>query len=299
MPGTPETDAGHTFTRSDKYYFDVVVFEVEGTLYRVLKEWFTRWSNSLFSDMFSLPQSQAGVREGASDEKPIRLVGCTKAEFESLLELMSPSDGPGLPLPELTKEQWIAVLKLGRLWDMPKPAALAIEKLDAPKLSPTEQVLLGKAYGVPTWLKTGYTALVRRLSGDMTLEELAPLGFETVSRILWAANRAQNAFERNRDIKGVWVRKEELNCSWCWKTNSTLRQHGGEDDTKCHFCQRPLSDIHGVTVVDRPYTYLVRGIDVPVEADPSYEREPDVFDEKVQEIFGEEIEDAQRRNPCN
>ncbi|KAJ3513184.1 hypothetical protein NMY22_g15116 [Coprinellus aureogranulatus] len=289
MPDTPETDSGLTFTRSDRYYFDVVVFEVEGTLYRVLKDWFTKWSNSLFSDMFSLPQSRAGSREGASDENPIRLVGCTKAEFESLLELMSPrrlpyaldSDGPESSPPALTKEQWIGVLKLGRLWDMPKAAALAIEKLEAPKLSPTEQVLLGKTYGVPTWLKTGYTALVRRLSGDMTLEE------------------AQKAFERNRDIKGVWVRKEELSCSWCWKTNGTLMQHGGEDDTKCHLCQRPLSDIHSVTVVDRPYTYLVRGIEVPVEADPSYERESDVFDQKVEEIFGEEIEDARRRNSCH
>jgi hypothetical protein len=89
--------------------------------------------------MFSLPQAPKGenqqVREGDTDENPISLVGCTKSEFESLLELMNPRcatlsnrgedishssnrDGPGVP--HLIKEQWMGVLKLGRLWDMPK-----------------------------------------------------------------------------------------------------------------------------------------------------------------------------------
>ena len=44
--------------------------------------------------MFSLPQAPQGVnqevREGDTDGNPIRLVGCTKSEFESLLELMNP-----------------------------------------------------------------------------------------------------------------------------------------------------------------------------------------------------------------
>jgi hypothetical protein len=46
--------------------------------------------------MFSLPQAPKDenqhdeVREGDTDENPIRLVGCTKSEFESLLELMNP-----------------------------------------------------------------------------------------------------------------------------------------------------------------------------------------------------------------
>lgn len=99
--------------------------------------------------MFSLPQGPGGSsasKEGDTDENPIKLVGCTTAEFEGLLELMNPryavwlgpyrcthdgamghdgltdsspfSDGPGVP--ELSKEQWMGVLKLGRLWDMPK-----------------------------------------------------------------------------------------------------------------------------------------------------------------------------------
>ena len=92
--------------------------------------------------MFSLPQGPKGenqhevVREGDTDASPIRLVGCTKSEFESLLELMNPRyaihdlwrnfsysdlsnrDGPGVP--HLTKQQWMGVLKLGRMWDMPK-----------------------------------------------------------------------------------------------------------------------------------------------------------------------------------
>lgn len=114
MPGTSQTTTDSTFSRSERYYYEVVVFEVrlhrgpsyppislrrkridqvEGTLYRAFKESFTQWSQSVFRDMFSLPQGSSEgerPREGDTDANPIRLVGCTKAEFESLLELMNP-----------------------------------------------------------------------------------------------------------------------------------------------------------------------------------------------------------------
>jgi hypothetical protein len=45
--------------------------------------------------MFSLPQGTDEYgrpvnREGDTDENPIKLVGCTNSEFESLIEVMYP-----------------------------------------------------------------------------------------------------------------------------------------------------------------------------------------------------------------
>ncbi|KAJ3519320.1 hypothetical protein NMY22_g13258 [Coprinellus aureogranulatus] len=175
------------------FYYEAVIFEVEGTLYRVHKHGFINWSQSVFSDMFSLPQvsGEKATREGETDENPIRLVGCTKAEFEALLELMNPTDGPGVPA--LSKEQWIGVLKLGRLWDMPKVGASRPPSHPdaAPQLMETLTSLSGwgRAHGVPSWLKDGYAKLIGGPLDNTSFEDLEMLGFETTSRILWARDQ--------------------------------------------------------------------------------------------------------------
>lgn len=55
--------------------------------------------SSIYRDMFSLPQptdpgtdrSEAAIpKEGEADENPIKLVGCTSKEFESLIDVMYP-----------------------------------------------------------------------------------------------------------------------------------------------------------------------------------------------------------------
>ncbi|TEB26414.1 hypothetical protein FA13DRAFT_1737344 [Coprinellus micaceus] len=172
--------------RSEKYYYETVVFEVEERIYRVCRYGFVNWSQSIFCDMFSLPQPEEDKREGDRDENPIKLSGCTKEEFESLLELMYPSEGPGIPI--FSKEQWTNILKLARLWDMPKPARIAISKLNELSLTPIEMVTLGKAYAVPEWLKEGYTTLIEDVHGS-PLERLMTLGMEIACRILWAQNQ--------------------------------------------------------------------------------------------------------------
>lgn len=46
----------------------------------------------MFRDMFSMPQGtddgQQSSREGDTDDNPIKLVGCTNEEFESLMEVV-------------------------------------------------------------------------------------------------------------------------------------------------------------------------------------------------------------------
>lgn len=68
---------------------------VEGTVHRVPRHGLEECS-SVFRDMFSLPQANEpapGTRsskEGDADGNPIRLVGCTNEEFESLIDVMYP-----------------------------------------------------------------------------------------------------------------------------------------------------------------------------------------------------------------
>jgi hypothetical protein len=87
--------------------------------------------------MFSLPQGPDS--EGRTEQNPIVLSGCTNAEFECLLEaimmprsalkdlievelILTNSHGSthSVLKNDLLKEQWISVLKLATMWDMPE-----------------------------------------------------------------------------------------------------------------------------------------------------------------------------------
>jgi len=66
--------------------------QVEDTLFRVSRQYFVEKS-PIFRDMFSIPQIQieGSSPEGSSDEKPLRLEGISKVDFERLLKVMYPS----------------------------------------------------------------------------------------------------------------------------------------------------------------------------------------------------------------
>ena len=61
--------------------------QVDGVLYRVPRYGFEQLSQSVFRDVFTIPQGDAVV-EGSSDDHPIVLTGCTNQEFESFLKVM-------------------------------------------------------------------------------------------------------------------------------------------------------------------------------------------------------------------
>ncbi|KAJ2916101.1 hypothetical protein MD484_g4354, partial [Candolleomyces efflorescens] len=138
--------------KKGKFFYDIVVIQVEDTLHRIPRYHLERWSQT-FKDMFQLPQDTSA--EGSSTEHPINLPGCTNYEFESLLTVLF------TPTLDLSKEQWISILKLATMWDMAELRKLAIEKLSALKLTPTEKVQLGLKYKVASWLVVGCTALIQ------------------------------------------------------------------------------------------------------------------------------------------
>ncbi|KAJ3513185.1 hypothetical protein NMY22_g15118 [Coprinellus aureogranulatus] len=276
MPGPPQTDAGRAASRSNKFYFEVVVFEVEGTLYRVLKQWVTSWFSKL------PPSSETeGNGDGATDDNPIRLSGCTKPEFEVLLELMIPSDGSGAPT--LAKEQWIGVLKLGRLWDMPKAASLAIEKLSTHTMSSVEKIQLGKTYAISSWLKDGYTKLIGDPNDDTVFEEFRLLGLETTNRILLARDKVQPK------VKAASANPTYFYCNTCISRN-TGWSGVGEDATTCTQCGSSLSAT--VILVTRPHTSW-KTCNVLFDYESTLIND---IDRKVEELFGEEIKEAERKN---
>ncbi|KAJ3536486.1 hypothetical protein NMY22_g6022 [Coprinellus aureogranulatus] len=271
-------------------YHDTVAFEVEGVVHRVLRHGLEECS-SVFRDMFSLPQgtSESGTlsaKEGDTDENPIRLTGCTSEEFESLIAIVYPLLQRA---PELSKEKWVGVLKLARLWDMQEVAGIAIAKLSSFDLSPVEKVKLGKAHGVATWLKEGYAALLGSLS-DIALPELALLGWEAACRILWVRDelaRARTAVPAG--ASAYWIESTDLTCTYC-------RIQYGRDavcapgNATCQTCGcRFYSSNYGVQVraLESLKTTLPQAI---VEANEV------VVAAKISEAFKEELEDAERRN---
>ncbi|THU75698.1 hypothetical protein K435DRAFT_560608, partial [Dendrothele bispora CBS 962.96] len=95
---------------------------VEDTLYNVPCQPFMRESD-VFHDLFSLPVLVGRKSEGQSDEEPVLLQSVSKVDFERLLSLLFPDAGiDAIP----TTEEWLSILKLATLWDMPKIRERAI-----------------------------------------------------------------------------------------------------------------------------------------------------------------------------
>ncbi|TEB25778.1 hypothetical protein FA13DRAFT_1738102 [Coprinellus micaceus] len=262
-------------SRSSRFYHDTVVFEIEGTLYRVSKARIQRWSPSFFCDLFSLPQASGIQREGDSDENPIRPPQVTVIYPNQL-------SGP----PELSKDQWIGVLRLSRQWDMPEVATLAIEKLDTLLTTPLEKAQLCRAHSVLKWMKDGYSSLVECVPAT-SFESLQTLGLETACRILCA---------RNDILLTTTKRDNSLYCGNCLRCKGTWRRiviqpqgsvSDNSDPYKCTNC-----NVSAETSYDGALIYLR-----PSTVDPAVIRS--AIESKVIQVFQEEIKSASEEAGSN
>ncbi|KAL0563428.1 hypothetical protein V5O48_018639, partial [Marasmius crinis-equi] len=83
-----------TPVRNQKYFFDVVFFQVEDEIYKLPKKPFTDNPHPPFSDLFSLPSPQKDgaecplKSEGTSEDNPIALEQILKSDFESFLSVL-------------------------------------------------------------------------------------------------------------------------------------------------------------------------------------------------------------------
>ncbi|KAF6747564.1 hypothetical protein DFP72DRAFT_919647 [Ephemerocybe angulata] len=286
--GPPSTTSGPFLAVDHK----TVHFEVEGLVYHVCRYGFETYSLSVFRDMFALPQGSheesavgATSEEGATRENPIKLMGCTTSEFQSLIEVMYPRQLSGPPA--LTKEEWIGVLKVARLWDMPAVAKVAIEKLSIMDLKPVEKIKLGKEHGVPKWLKEGYIALVDDLS-IVSQKEMETLSWQTAFRVLWARDQIARKQEGEGGSGGLWTRMGTLYCGYCSAQHRSHRRQISNPQTSCSYCNNvPATSGYGLIVLDN--TALTTA--TPPPGDKSK-----LVADKVAEVFEEDLKEAELRD---
>ncbi|TFK74665.1 hypothetical protein BDN72DRAFT_893009 [Pluteus cervinus] len=165
-------------TRHEEYYFEVIIFLVEDTLFRVPRYAFEE--SPIFHDMFSLPVSTS-VHDGQSDEQPLHLQGILHTDFEQLLRVMYPLQPRKTP--SLEKEEWISVLKLSTMWEFHSMRALAITQLTALLYGdPTGRFVLARQYKVKEWFTSAANELVRR-AHPINFEEAQLIGFDIALKL--------------------------------------------------------------------------------------------------------------------
>ncbi|KIY47182.1 hypothetical protein FISHEDRAFT_31998, partial [Fistulina hepatica ATCC 64428] len=101
-------------SRSTKYYWDYAIFRVGNELFQIPKCRLIEESE-VFKDMFT--HGGADDQEGKTDITPIVLEDVDAVHFSTLLDVLYPSLGANSP-PVLTKDAWIAVLRLSKRWEM-------------------------------------------------------------------------------------------------------------------------------------------------------------------------------------
>jgi len=164
--------------RKDIFYFDLVVFQVEDTLFKLPKGQFA--ASSVFATIFTLPPGEKDA-EGTED-KPFVLHGISEVDFESLLKLMYP---PPLTNVKLTQQEWISVLKLCTMWEFTPIRKRAIQELSKKemKMGTMKKIKCGKTYEVKEWVLAGYVELLKRTE-TITEEEAERLGWKTAAKLL-------------------------------------------------------------------------------------------------------------------
>jgi len=179
--------------RDDVFYFETITFQVEDTLFRVLKSGF-EVEGSPFEAMFSLPQAPGEILEGTDDSSPIYLHGITKVSFRSFLRVLFPFKGAATTYPE-----WIAALDLATRWDFKKIRKTCIEALSELIKSRTsfDNILLAKQYKVKKWLRDGYVQLLRQtkaleLGDDICTSEIDMI---TIVRLLYIRERKHGSLQ--------------------------------------------------------------------------------------------------------
>ncbi|KAF7309198.1 BTB domain-containing protein [Mycena kentingensis (nom. inval.)] len=161
-----------------------VTLQVENTLFQIPKSCLQQYSE-IFAHLFEVPQLEAkggSTIQGQSDENPIRLEGVTVVEFESLLKVIFPIKASENAQDDLSNEDWVAILKLATMWRFLEIRQTAIRVLDERSMPLVRQVVLGKAYDVPTWLRAGYLGLLRR-GTKLTPDEAQRIGWASAFTI--------------------------------------------------------------------------------------------------------------------
>ncbi|KIK16403.1 hypothetical protein PISMIDRAFT_44678, partial [Pisolithus microcarpus 441] len=160
-------------SRHLSFYVNTVTFSVEDCLFRLPREPFQQESR-FFCDKLSSLQGEDGEVEGLSDEKPIRLDGVKKSDFEQLLKVLfhrSVTDRRSFD-----DDQWTSVLKLSTEWNFRRPRQAAVDALRR-EASAVDRVVLSQRYKVEELFLPALNELVQR-SDPITMEEAVQMGLD-------------------------------------------------------------------------------------------------------------------------
>ncbi|KAJ7149747.1 hypothetical protein C8R43DRAFT_498983 [Mycena crocata] len=160
------------------YYLETITFQVENRLFKVPRYHFEH-SSEIFATTLQLPTATNEV-EGTTDEKPVTLAGIKSVDFERLLKVMYPLRNP---MPSMTKDHWVSVLKLSTMWRFLHIRELAIQHLDSQVKDKAEGIVLARKYHVAAWLRSGYRALAEAAHPGMTLHDAELIGWDTAIKI--------------------------------------------------------------------------------------------------------------------
>jgi hypothetical protein len=142
-----------------------------------------------------------------------------------------------------------------------------------------EKISLGKAHGVPSWLKEGYTSLVADLT-NTSLPDISALGWEAAFRIAWAHIQATD--ERLRG----GLDPTNIFCARC-NITSSRRSPLASITSVCSSCRCVANAWSDGTLAN---------IAIPVSVTFPTEMSTEKVTQKVLEVFEDELKDAELRN---
>ncbi|KAJ3985146.1 hypothetical protein F5890DRAFT_1197776 [Lentinula detonsa] len=129
--------------------------------------------------------------EGLTDENPIRLDGVLHDDFVKLLTILAPPQRFKEPVPTLSFSEWTSVLKLADMWCMDVVKEHAIATMDQiSNVDPIDKVVVGRKYGINSWLVPSFDALLRR-SQPWDEQDVERLGLSTVLKLVELRDRLQ------------------------------------------------------------------------------------------------------------
>ncbi|KJA28768.1 hypothetical protein HYPSUDRAFT_618641 [Hypholoma sublateritium FD-334 SS-4] len=266
--------------KDELYYFELVVFKVEDTLFRVPKSIFNV-KDSVIGDMFLLPNipNNSGLTQGSTDESPIVFedkslmqIGVEpikKADFRALLRVMIP-----LNQTPLTYEEWVGVLHLSSMWFYTEIRARAIVNLTTfiARRDVCSNILLAKKYGVRQWLIDGYTDLVLQPTSPI-LDELCATGIDplTLARIYYI-----------RDVLPPLAPSDMSEGHTCTSCGRSCEVVAGTSTDIGHYCGSVRTNFD-------PYyrSHLCTGSNSPSDADRETYRQS--AQNKITEVFSSEF----------
>ncbi|KAK1220382.1 hypothetical protein PQX77_016873 [Marasmius sp. AFHP31] len=173
--------------RHSNYYIETLVFQVEDTVFRIP----TRYLCEKSEILRAASEISATSSEGLSDTNPIKLPlpdDGNAGDFASFARIIYALT-VDLPLPtDLSKDQWISVLKLSTCWMLDEVRQHAITKIShiSPASSFKDKILLGRKYKVKDWVLEGLTGISSPSNPLLPLSELESLGEGTAMRLLYA-----------------------------------------------------------------------------------------------------------------